>query len=251
MARVTVFSYKPGTTLLHRLDPRFKLLFMVMLSLGSLNTSFRGLFVASVLVCASLVAAQVNFTACFKELKIFPFFLFFIFIARALSTPGEAIFEFYGVSPTYQGILIGLQLCWRLLLIVLVSLGLIISTTTSEIKSGIECFFAKVPLAPEKRISTMLSLMVRFIPIILNQVQETLDAQKARCVELRKNPITRLVKLTIPVMRRIFHNGDQLSIAMTSRCYTEDRTSPVLVSSNLDWICLTAISFLVILMQLL
>lgn len=250
MARVSVFSYSPGVSLLHRLDPRFKLLFMVMLSLGSLNAGFVSLFLTSCAVILGLVRAQVQFTSVYKELKIFPYFLLFIFIARSLSTPGEIVIEFYGVTASWQGFYQGLQVCWRLSLIVLVSLGFIISTTTSEIKAAVEFYFAKIPMLPEKRISTMLSLMVRFIPLILSQVQETLDAQKARCVEKRKNPVRRLIKLTIPVIRRVFQNGDQLAIAMASRCYTEDRTSPQLAASSLDWIVFTCLSLLIIFMQI-
>ncbi len=251
MARITVFSYCPGTSLLHHLDPRFKLLFMVMLSIGSLNTGFLGLLLASSVVIAALLAAQVKIAAVRKELKIFPIFLLFIFIARSLTTPGESIFVYYGITPTQEGILLGLQVCWRLSLVVLISLGFIASTTSSQIKAGVEFYFAQVPFIPEKRVSTMLSLLIRFIPIIMNQVQETVDAQKARCVELRKNPVSRLVKLSIPVMRRIFKNGDQLAIAMASRCYTEQRTGPTLVASRLDWIALITVTFLVLLMQVL
>ena len=111
MARVTVFSYKPGSSLLHRLDARFKLLFMIMLSLASISTGFLGLWLATSLVVAALLAGQVNIGAVPKELKVFPFFLFFIFIARSLSTGGEQIFVFYGVGPTWEGILLGLQVC--------------------------------------------------------------------------------------------------------------------------------------------
>ncbi len=223
---------------------------MIMLSLGSLNAGFWSLLLVSCCVVLSLLNAQVRFSSIYSELRIFPFFLLFIFIARSLSTPGEIFIEVYGITASWQGAWLGLQVCWRLSLIVLVSLGFIISTTTSEIKAAVEYYFAKIPMAPEKRISTMLSLMVRFIPLILSQVQETMDAQKARCVERRKNPVTRLVKLTIPVIRRVFQNGDQLAIAMASRCYTEDRTSPQLVSSPLDWVFLTGLSLLVIIMQM-
>jgi energy-coupling factor transporter transmembrane protein EcfT len=222
---------------------------MIMLSLGSLTTGFPGLLLATIVVVAALLAGQVDIAAVPKELKLFPFFLLFIFIARSLATGGEQIFIFYGIGPTWEGILLGLQVCWRLILVVLISLGVITSSTSSEIKAAVEFYFAKVPFIPEKRVSTMLSLLIRFIPIILLQVQETMDAQKSRCVELRKNPVYRLVKLTIPVMRRIFQNGDQLAIAMVSRCYTEERTSPTLTASHLDWKSLTILTLVVGLMQ--
>lgn len=250
MARVTVFSYRPGTSLLHRLDPRFKLLFMVMLSLGTLNTGFSGLALATGLVLSALLAAQVNIASVFRELKIFPFFLLFVFIARSLTTGGEQLFAYHGVGPTGQGMLLGVQVCWRLILVVLISLGFIASTTSSEIKAAVEFYFARVPFIPEKRVSVMLSLLIRFIPIIMLQVQETHDAQKSRCVEQRKNPVYRLVKLTIPVMHRIFQNGDRLAIAMASRCFNEQRTGPTLTASMVDWITLFILTVFVVLIQI-
>lgn len=251
MAGVTVFCYQKGDTLLHQLDPRFKLLYMVLLSVGTVSSGFVGLAVVTIVILTALLAAQVNILAVPKELKVFPYFLFFIFCTRSLTTPGDPIFNFSVISPTYQGAIEGLHFCWRLSLIVLISLGFITSTTSNQIKAAVEFYFSKVPGVPEKRVSTMLSLLIRFIPLIMRQVQDTLDAQKARCVEVRKNPVYRLVKLTIPLMYRIFSNGDQLAIAMTSRCYTEDRTGLVLTASRKDWLSLPLLLLLLLLMQVL
>jgi len=249
MAHLSIFSYKTGTTLLHRLDPRFKLLFMIMLSLGSLNAGFWGLLIVSITVLPTLVAAEAPLASLARELKIFFFFLFFILIARSLSTPGDAVFSLYGVGPTWQGIVLGLRVCWRLTLVVLVSLGLVISTKNSEMKAAIEYIFARVPMVPEKRVSTMLSLMVRFIPLILNQIHGTMEAQKSRCVDLRRNPVTRLLRLAVPAMRRVFQSGDRLAIAMASRCYTDERTTTALKASSLDWIIFCVVCFLVLIAQ--
>ncbi|PHR23180.1 MAG: hypothetical protein COA36_17215 [Desulfotalea sp.] len=250
MARVTVFSYKKGDSLLHRLDPRFKLFYMVALSMGTMSSGFSGLILTTLIILAALFAARVNVLSVPKELKLFPYFLLFIFITRSLTTPGEAIFSVSVFAPTREGLLLGLHFCWRLALVVLISLGFIVSTTSNQIKAAVEFYFSKIPGVPEKRISTMLSLLIRFIPIIMSQLQETIDAQNARCVEQRKNPVYRLVKLSIPLLYRIFLNGDQLAIAMTSRCYSEDRTGPLLTSCRLDWLSLVLITSLIILMQI-
>ena len=81
----------------------------------------------------------------------------------------------------------------------------------------------------------MISLLVRFIPMILSQARETADAQRARCIECRKNPVVRLVKLTVALLRRIFEDADRLVVAMEARCYTEDRTGPSFSATRLDW----------------
>lgn len=249
MARVTVFSYKKGDSLLHRLDPRFKLLYMIMLSMGTMSSGFIGLILTTLVVFTVLREARINILAVPRELKVFPLFLLFILITRSLTTPGEPIFSVYLFAPTREGILLGLHFCWRLVLIVLISLGFVTSTTSNQIKAAVEFYLRLVPGIPEKRVSTMLSLLIRFIPIIMSQVQDTMDAQNARCVQQRKNPVYRLIKLTIPLLYRIFNSGDQLAIAMTSRCYTEDRTGLALYSSRLDWISVPLLILLIIVMQ--
>lgn len=220
-----------------------------MLSMGTISSGFTGLAVTTATIVTILLAAKINILAVPKELKIIPFFFFFIVLSRSLTTPGEPLLNISFFAPTVEGLLLGFHFCWRLSLVILISLGFIASTTSSQIKTAVEFYFAMLPGVPAKRISTMLSLLIRFIPLIMSQVQDTIDAQNARCVELRKNPIYRLTKLTVPLMRRIFLTGDQLAIAMTSRCYTEERTGPLLTASRLDWLSLPVLLSLTILMQ--
>lgn len=221
-----------------------------MLSLGSLDTGFFGLSLTSALLAYILVESRINILDVPKELKLFPWFLLFIFITRSLSTEGEELFNIYGITPTLEGSLLGIQICWRLIIVILLSLAFISSTTSAEIKAAIEFYFRRVPFIPEKRLSTMLGLLLRFIPIIMNQMQETMDAQRARGIEMRRNPIYRLIKLTIPVLRRIFRSGDQLSTAMASRCYTENRTGPSMTSSSIDWTALVVLSVFCLLINM-
>ena len=124
--------------------------------------------------------------------------------------------------------------------------GVTVSSTClpSEIRSAVEWFLRPLPWVPEKRIAVMLSLVVRFIPSILNQARETADAQRARGVERRKNPIYRLTTLVIPMLRRILQDADNLVIAMTARCYSENRTGPEFSPDRKSWGLLIAVILL-------
>ena len=84
----------------------------------------------------------------------------------------------------------------------------------------------------------MLSLLVRFVPMILDQARETMDAQRARCIECRKNPVFRLTALAVALLRRIFEDADRLIVAMEARCYNEERTGPAYRATRLDWAAL-------------
>ena len=80
----------------------------------------------------------------------------------------------------------------------------------------------------------MIGLIIRFLPYILDQAKATADAQRARGVENRKNPIYRLIKFVVPLVRRTFENADNLAVAMEARCYSENRTDPELLSGRYD-----------------
>jgi energy-coupling factor transporter transmembrane protein EcfT len=97
------------------------------------------------------------------------------------------------------------------------------------------------PWIPAKRISTMMGLIVHFIPIIIEQAKKTTEAQRARGVENRKNPVYRLKRFGIPLMRRIFERADKLVLAMEARCYSENRTDSLLSSGVRDWIALAGV----------
>ena len=72
----------------------------------------------------------------------------------------------------------------------------------------------------------MISLSLNFMPVILKQFNEISDAQKARCADLEKNPVKRIIRLVLPLLKKTFLSADSLIYAMESRCYSDDRTDP-------------------------
>ncbi len=93
-----------------------------------------------------------------------------------------------------------------------------------------------------------MGLILRFVPVIFDQAKETIEAQRARCVQNRKNPVYRLIKLGFPLMRRTFERADDLVAAMEARGFTENRTDPELVVHQRDWIALIVIISLCVFM---
>ena len=238
MAELTVFSFQSGTSLLHKLDVRFKLLFLILISLVSLAGGPAGLGILSGLVTALIIQSRLPVKSSFNELRFFLIFLTLILAARMLTTPGTALIEFNSISITRQGLISGMLICWRLVIIALAGFLFVFTTPSSEIKAAVEWFLKPAAFVPGKRIATMMGLIARFIPAILNQARETAEAQRARCVENRKNPFYRLVRLGLPLIRRTFEQADRLIIAMEARCYSENRTDPDLCATRIDWFAL-------------
>ena len=241
MAELTAFSFQPGTSLLHKLDVRFKLLFLILISLISLAGGFAGLGILTGLVTVLSIHSRLPLKSGFREFRFFLIFLVLILITRMLTIPGTALIEIKSVAITRPGLISGVLICWRLAIIALLGFLFVFTTPSSEIKAAVQWFLKPAAFIPGKRIATMMGLIARFIPVILNQAKETTEAQRARCVENRRNPFYRIVQLGVPLIRRTFEQADRLIVAMEARCYSENRTDPVLSATRIDWFALVII----------
>ena len=129
-------------------------------------------------------------------------------------------------------------MCWRLLLVVIMGVLLMATTRTADIRAALVWYLKPVPVVDEKMAATMVGLVVRFLPVILFQGAEIADAQRARGIERRKNPLIRLMRFTIPLFRRVLIRADELAAAMQARCYSEQRTLPELRFASRDTLAL-------------
>jgi len=244
MAGLNTFSFRPGHSSLHRLDARVKLLGLMLISILTLRAGSVSLAFLTILLIVLAADCALSLPRLAGELKYFFLLLLLVFVARALSTPGHAVLQLKGVSVTSQGLLAGGLVCWRLLIIITGSLLLVISTRTSRITGAVQWYFKPVPFLDETRIALMMGLVVRFIPGLLLRAAETADAQRARCVENRKNPVYRVRVLVIPFLRNIFLEADELVQAMEARGYTGRRTAPEFLMRKTDWLALVFIGII-------
>ncbi len=244
MAELTAFGYSAGDSLLHRIDARFKIISIIFLSLVNMNLNFQGLGLLTLILLGAIVYARLPLVAGFKELRYFLILLLLIFVTRVLSTDGTQVIDLKYFTISRQGFTNGIRVCWRLALIVMLGFAFISTTAPSAIKAAVQWFLKPVPFIPEKKVAVMMGLILRFLPVILDQARETAEAQKARAVENRKNPVYRLTKFGFPLIRRTFERADDLVVAMEARAFTEHRTDPELTADKRDWIALMVVGCL-------
>jgi energy-coupling factor transporter transmembrane protein EcfT len=221
MAELTLFHYRPGVSLLHILDARVKLVCLTAISIVSMASGVTAMALASFLVISLLFQARLSFFALVVEIRWFFILLLFVFLTRALATPGDPLIGRPPVMVSMQGILSGMMVCWRLLLIVLLGTCITATTRPAHIRQAIQWFLKYIPGMPHHKISTMLGLVIRFIPVILSQSREIADAQRARCIDQRKNPVYRMICQCMSLLRKVFVSADRLALAMASRNYGE------------------------------
>ena len=247
MAELSVFGYHSGSSWAHRLDIRFKLLFLVVISLSSVKAGLLGLLVLSLFLAGIMRDARLGFKTFFKEIRYILVLVAFVFAARTLAVPGEIVIQLKYISITREGLYQGLVVGWRLVTIVMLGLTFVATSRPSEIRAAVEWVLTPIPWIPAKKISTMIGLLTRFVPMILDQARETAEAQRARGIEKRKNPVYRIVKLGLPLIWRTFDSADRLVDAMEARCYHDNRTGPEFSLRQGDWRALVVVSSLGIL----
>jgi len=251
MAELTSFSYAAGDSLLHRLDARFKIASVICISLVGLNAYLTGLGILTLILLGMFLGTRLPLFSGLKEIRYFLILLLLIFAARVLATDGIPLIDLNYITISMPGIYNGVLVCWRLILIVMLGFGFVSTTPPATIKAAVQWFLKPVPLVPEKKVAVMMGLVLRFVPVIFNQAGATAAALKARAVENRKNPVYRLTKFGLPLMRRIFERADDLVIALEARAFTEHRTDPELAASKRDWIALMAVGCLSIIVSFL
>ena len=234
MAEAVAFQFQPGRSILHRFDPRFKTVGLLVLSPCILMARPVGLAGLSICLLGLVLWSGLNWRSAIYDLRYFGLVLAAVFLSRAIFTPGQSIFSMGDVRVTVPGLLAGGLYCWRLILVTIIGLMYAATTRSREIRAAITWIMAGIPGVPEKRVGTMVGLLVRMLPMVLDQVRQTQTAQRARCAECRKNPYTRLIRLAIPTLRRIFRQADHLAVAMAARCYQEAATPPAMAIRTLD-----------------
>jgi biotin transport system permease protein/energy-coupling factor transport system permease protein len=230
MGELTTIGFKPGQSFLHQLDPRTKQILLIGFSIVSLQGTITFLTLTTTLVLFLFTTVHLSIRRLIFEIRYFLFLLFAVFVVRTVAFP-------HGWIPTVftEGTVAdALMVCWRLLLVVIMGLLLMCTTRIADIRAALIWFFKPLPLLSEKSAATMVGLVVRFLPLILFQASEIGDVLRARGIENRRNPITRLVYFCIPLFRRVFIRADALTEAMQARCYNENRTIPVLSFSKRD-----------------
>ncbi len=228
-----ILSYVPGTSPLHKLDPRTKLVALMVTSILVLRiTTFPelGLFAASFILIAYI--SGVGTGVFVRSIRPMLVFFVFIFLMHLFLTEGDPspIFQIGVIRPTFEGLVAGTLITARFVLLILFASLLTATTRSTMITNGIERLLRPLPL---KRfgissfdIATMMSLSIRFVPVLLDNARQIRYAQIARGLDTRHN-MFRTVSTTItPMIRESISTADELAIAMESRCYQGDfRTS--------------------------
>lgn len=250
MSSISLGQYFPGNSLLHRLDPRFKIVLAILyitVSFFCKNIwSFAALLLSAVvLVLISRIPPKIVL----RGLKPILFIMLFTVVLNIFFTKGDTLLISWWVIEIYlEGVMTAVFMVVRITVIIIgTSMFLTYTTTPIALTDGIERLLAplKVIHLPVHEFAMMMSIALRFIPTLIEETEKIMAAQKARGADFSSGGLMQRAKALIPVLVPLFvsafRRADELAIAMECRCYRggEGRTRmTVLRTTAADWMML-------------
>ena len=223
---ITLGQYFPGTTAVHRLDPRTKLV-LTIVYIAALFTA-KGLisYILMFFALAACVAiSKISVKTILKSLKPIIFVVLFTVILNIFFTKGTVLVELWIIKITKEGLITAGYMMARLLMLVAGTFLLTYTTSPLALTDGIESLLnpLKKIRFPVHELAMMMSIALRFIPTLIEETDKIMSAQKARGADFETGNIAKRAKamlpLLIPLFVSAFRRADELAIAMESRCY--------------------------------
>ena len=227
-------QYYPTGSVVHRMDPRMKLLLTIMfvVAIFFVNTYFGFMLTAAVLIFIILIA-KLPMLSVLKSVRAIIFIVIFAAVINLFMIKnGEVLWSWKALQITDQGVHTTIKMTLRLVLLISGASLLTLTTTPVEIADGTESLIKPLALikVPVHDIAMIMSIALRFIPTLFEETQKIISAQKARGASFDTGGLIARAKALLPVLIPLFVNSfrraDELAFAMDARCYnaTEKRT---------------------------
>ena len=226
LREVTLGQYYPVDSVIHRLDPRVKLLGTVLFLISLFIVKSWIMYgVAAVALAILIKISNVPFRFMTRGLKSIVILLLISVSFNLFLTPGEVLVQFWILKITREGLHIALMMGVRLILLVLGSSLMTLTTTPNQLTDGLEKGLGALKKVgvPVHEISMMMSIALRFIPILIEETDKILKAQQARGADFESGNLLQRAKAMVPILVPLFisafRRANDLAMAMEARCY--------------------------------
>lgn len=223
---ITLGQYYQEDSLIHRLDPRVKLIGTVvfMISLFLFN-NFICYMLGFLFMMVMVLLSKVPIKFMVRGMKaIFFLLLITVFYNLFLST-GDVLVQFWKIKITWQGLETAFYMLLRLSLLIVGSSLMTLTTTPNQLTDGMESLLKPLRLfrVPVHEVAMMMSIALRFIPILMEETDKIMKAQTARGAQFESRNLFKktkaLVPLLVPLIISAFRRANDLALAMEARCY--------------------------------
>jgi len=224
---ITLGQYFPGNSMIHRLDPRTKLIMLIVYIVALFSAvGIVGYGVMLVFLIGSIVISGIPAKSFVRGLKPLIFILVFTGILNLFFTGGETVLvSFLGITLTLEGLIRAVQMVVRILMLIAGTFLLTYTTSPIALTDGLESLMSplKKIKVPVHELSMMMCIALRFIPTLIEETDKIMSAQKARGADFESGNLMERVKAMIPILVPLFvsafRRADELATAMECRCY--------------------------------
>lgn len=224
---ITLGQFFPGDSYIHRLDPRTKLLGLIIyivalfVAVNWISYGIVFLFLAVVIAISTIPLKSI-----FRGMKPLIFILIFTGILNLFFTGGETeLVSFWGIVITAEGVVRAIFMVLRILMLITGTFLLTYTTSPIALTDGLESLLSplKVIRVPVHELAMMMCIALRFIPTLIEETDKIMSAQKARGADFESGSLISRVKALVPILVPLFisafRRADELATAMECRCY--------------------------------
>lgn len=226
MMDITVGQFYPGESFLHKLDARTKIIStMIFVTAVFLASSHIAQLIVFLFLLFIIGVSGLPFKMILKSIKPLKVIIVFTLLIHSFTAPGEAIWSWWIMSISREGIELGVLMSMRLVYLIVGSSLLTFTTSPIVLTDGIENLLGKFKRfgVPAHELAMMMTIALRFIPTLLEEMDRIIKAQMARGADFTSGNLVKraknLLPILIPLFISAFRRADDLATAMEARCY--------------------------------
>lgn len=222
---ITIGQYYPAESPIHRLDPRVKIVAtMVFIVSLFVAKDWAGYLISALFLGMCILLSKVPFGYIVKGLKAIVILLGITMFFNMVFTPGDPLVQFWRITITVQGLRMAVKMGVRLIFLIIGSSLMTLTTTPNQLTNAIERLLKPLGfLIPVHEIAMMMSIALRFIPILMEETDKIMKAQMARGADFESGNLVKkvrsMVPLLVPLFISAFRRANDLAMAMEARCY--------------------------------
>ena len=223
---ITIGQYYPANSVIHRLDPRVKLLGTIVFVVTVFFVDdFIGLLLATAALGAVIGLSKVPLKYMLKGLKAIFILMIFTVLLNVFLTPGTELVRLGFLKITKEGLALAGKTAIRLIYLIVGSTIMTLTTTPNHLTDGLEKALGPLKKIhfPVHELAMTMSIALRFIPILMEETDKIMKAQQARCADFESGNLIQRMKSLIPILVPLFvssvRRAYDLAMAMEARCY--------------------------------
>ena len=224
---ITLGQFFPGNSFIHRLDPRTKLIMLVVYIVALFTaTGWIGYAVMFAFLVTCILVSKIPLKSIVKGLKPLALILVFTAVLNLFLTDGETVWlSFWVLKVTKEGTIRAVMMLLRILMLVAGTFLLTYTTSPIALTDGLESLLSplKKLRLPVHELAMMMCIALRFIPTLIEETDKIMSAQKARGADFETGNLLQRVKALVPILIPLFisafRRADELATAMECRCY--------------------------------